>query len=162
MKIFTPLTKANLSLKIFSLIKIPLIHYCRPKIIEINDQKVVVKIPLKKRTKNHFNSMYFGALAIGADVAGAFMAFYLVKKKKQKISLIFKDFKADFLKRPDDDVYFTCEEGHIISKIIDQTINTGERVDQPVNIVATVPSLSGDEPVAKFVLTISVKVRKSK
>jgi len=87
--------------------------------------------------------------------------FYLVKKKKQKISLIFKDFKADFSKRPDDDVYFTCEEGHIISKIIDQTINTGERVDQSVNIVATVPSLSGDEPVAKFVLTISVKVRKS-
>ncbi len=33
---------------------------------------------------------------------------------------------------------------------------TGERQNLPVNIIATVPEIS-DEPIAKFVLTLSIK-----
>ena len=50
--------------------KIPMIGYTGLKLIEITDATTKVKIKLKRRTKNHLNSMYFGALAIGADGAG--------------------------------------------------------------------------------------------
>ena len=56
--------------------KIPMLGYTAPKLIELNNNKAKVKIKLKRRTKNHLNSMYFGALAVGADVAGGIHAFY--------------------------------------------------------------------------------------
>ena len=38
-----------------------------------------------------------------------------------------------------------------------KAIETGERVNLPVPVTATVPSVFGDEPVAEFVITLSVK-----
>ena len=38
-----------------------------------------------------------------------------------------------------------------------ETMSTGERVNQPVTIIATCPSLHGDEPMAEFTLTLSIK-----
>ena len=100
------LKKANRRLWLFGLIKIPLIGFVRPRLIELSDTKMVVKIPLRRRTKNHLNSMYFGALAIGADLSGAFQAFHIAEEANRKLSIVFKDFKADFISRPENDVFF--------------------------------------------------------
>jgi hypothetical protein len=134
-----------------------MIGWCRPKILSIDDKHVTMKIPLGRRTKNHLNSMYFGALAVGADVAGGFLAMAMAEQRGVKISLAFKSVQADFHKRPEGDVIFTCQDGEKISAMIGNAIETGERINQPVTIVATCPSLHGDEPMATFELTLSVK-----
>ncbi len=154
------LYKANIYLSWFGFFKVPLIWLCRPKLITLNDQRVEVKIPLKRRTKNHLNSMYFGTLAVGADVAGGFLAMSKAKERGEKISLAFKGVSAQFLKRPEADVIFTCLDGKLIDEMLDQTIETGERVNQDVTIVATCPSIDGDAPMATFSLTLSVKVKR--
>ena len=51
-------------------VKIPMIRFTNPKLLAIDDNSVRVKIKLRRRTKNHLNSMYFGALSVGADIAG--------------------------------------------------------------------------------------------
>ena len=40
--------------------------------------------------------------------------------------------------------------------MVDETVRTGERVNRPINVIATVPSIA-DEPVAQFVLTLSLR-----
>jgi hypothetical protein len=100
--------------------------------------------------------MYFGVLSVGADVTGGFLAMKLIQASKSKIALIFKDFHADFLKRAEGDVHFVCEDGIAIQNLVNTAEETGERQNLPVNIIATVPEIS-DEPVAKFVLTLSIK-----
>lgn len=155
---FSTLTKVNFYLNVFAITKVPLIWICRPKIIAIDNEKVVVKIPLKRRTKNHLNSMYFGVLAVGADVAGGFLAMSKAKDNNKKISLAFKQVEARFLKRPEADVVFTCTEGEAIDEVLQQSSESGERVNRSVRIVATCPSIHGDEPMAEFDLTLSVKV----
>ena len=147
---------ASFQLLIFGLIKIPLIFFCIPKIIKISDNNVEVKLKLNYRTKNHLKSMYFGALSIGADVTGGFFAMRLISNKKYNISLIFKDFHADFLKRAEGDVHFVCSDGKKISALVDKAAKTGERQNMPVHIDAIVPSDSTD-PIAKFILTLSLK-----
>jgi hypothetical protein len=101
--------------------------------------------------------MYFGVLAAGADCAGGLMAMLLTQKSSKKISLIFKDFHAEFLKRPEGDVYFTCEQGAAIQKLVEDTENSTERQNLSVEIIATVPKVSASEPVARFALTLSLK-----
>lgn len=156
----SPLAKANLYLSVFGFFKVPLIWLCRPKLLELNDERVRLRIPLKRRTKNHLNSMYFGTLAVGADVAGGFLAMDKAKHRGEKISLAFKGVSAEFLKRPEADVVFSCEDGSLIDEMLDETISTGERVNREVKIVATCPSLHQDEVMADFSLTLSVKVKR--
>ncbi|CAH0526018.1 DUF4442 domain-containing protein [Vibrio hippocampi] len=155
----SPLTKANLYLSLFGIFKVPLIWTCRPKLKSLDDDKVVVAMPLKRKNKNHLNSMYFGALAVGADVAGGFMAMSKAKQRGVPISLAFKGVQAEFLKRPEADVEFVCHDGKLIDEMLDTTMASGERVNQAVKITALCPSLHGDEPMAEFSLVLSVKAK---
>jgi len=151
------LKKAQRMLFMFGLFKIPLIGYVRPRLLEITDSRMVIKIPLRRRTRNHLGSMYFGALAIGADLAGAFQAFQVAEQMKRNVSIAFKNFEADFLKRPETDVYFIAEDGLMIQEMVDESIKTGERVTKNVNITAVTGYPQNPEIVAEFVLGLSVK-----
>tara|TARA_B100000959_G_C14898727_1_gene589926 strand:+ start:678 stop:1151 length:474 start_codon:yes stop_codon:yes gene_type:complete len=146
----------NRLIRLFGLTKVPMIWYCRPKVIEHTDEKIEIKIPLKRRTKNHLGSMYFGVLAVGADITGGFLAMDPIQESGRKIALIFKDFKADFLKRPEGDVHFICNDGLAIKELVDKVVNSTERHNYKLNIEAVVPSISS-EVVAKFELTLSLK-----
>ncbi len=153
----SPLTQANLFLQVFGFTKVPMIFYCRPRVLELNEKRAVIKIPYGRRTKNHLNSMYFGALCVGSDIAGGMIAMYIMNKKKLKLSLAFKDLKVEFLKRPETDVYFTCEDGDKISEMIRKSIETGERINEPVFIKASISPEPNAEAYATFVLTLSLK-----
>ena len=154
--IFSPQTITTWKMRLFGLTRIPLIFFCWPQVVSITDTSLEVKIKLNRRTLNHLNSMYFGVLSVGADVTGGFLAFEYMRTSKSKITLIFKDFHADFLKRAEGDVHFLCDEGQAIQELVRQANKTGERENMPVHIIATVPSISKD-PVAKFILTLSIK-----
>ena len=156
---FSELTKANLYLKFFGFKKIPLLWFCRPKIIHLDSNSVEIKIPLRRRTKNHLGSMYFGALSVGADITGGFLAMLCIQNSKKKVALIFKDFKAEFLKRAEGDVHFQCTQGPDIVNLVEETISSGKRKNMVVYIDALVPSISKDI-VAKFELTLSLKEKK--
>lgn len=142
----------------FGLFKVPLILFCRPKVIEITEKRAEIAISLNYFTRNHLKSMYFGTLAVGADCAGGLLAMYQIRKSRKKVSLIFKDFKAEFLKRPEARTHFLCGDGEAIEQAVAQTVQTGERVSVPLTIIATTPKISGEEPVARFQLTLSLKV----
>ncbi len=154
---FADLKTANRSLWALGIFKIPLIFFCRPKIHEISDEKCVIRIPCKRRVKNHVNSMYIGALTIGADLAGGFLAMRHIEKTGKKIVLIFKDMKADYLKLIEGDAYFTCTDGEKVKAAVNLAASTGERQNVPVQISVTVPSHLGDEPAAEYTLTLSIK-----
>lgn len=152
----------NMLLKTFGLIKVPMIGYLKCSLVEVNNQRCEVKIPLTRRSKNHLNCMYFGALSAGADCAGGFMSMYLIYQQKLPVSLIFKDFKADFLKRAEGDVHFISEDGQTIQKQLDEAMESGERVNNTVRVYAVVPSVDPNEVVANFELTLSIKKKSSK
>lgn len=151
------LKKAKRMLWQFGLFKIPLIGFVRPRIIELTDKTLIVRIKLRRRTRNHLGSMYFGALSIGADLSGAFQAFQVADQMKRKLSIVFKDFKADFIKRPETDVYFVSEAGDQIRKMAEQSIVTGERVTEPIQIKAVTGFPDHSEVVAEFLLGLSIK-----
>jgi len=147
----------NLFIKYFGLTKVPLIFYCRPKVVKLSNSSVTLKIPLLRRTKNHVGSMYIGALAVGADLTSALLALNIINKSKIKIIPIFKDLNANFLKRAEGDVHFVCNEGEKINKMIDTVIKDKIRVNEKINVVAYVPDKLGENPVAEFSLTLSIK-----
>lgn len=136
-----------------------LLYFVQPKVIDVSERRCEVVVPLTWRTKNHLKSMYFGALCIGADIAGGLIAFHLMQKKKLRFSFVFKEIRAEFLKRPEDDVHFTCEDGETVQQLVARADASGEREETMVHVIARVPTKFGDEPVARFEMTLSVKKR---
>jgi hypothetical protein len=149
------LVKIRWKLFLLGLFKIPLIFFVSPKIISISSETCIVKIKLKRRTKNHINSMYFGALAVGADVAAGIHAYYLSEIYQNKITLAFKSLSAEFLKRAETDVTFTCDEGKKIATIIEKSKLEDQRINDMVEVLAY---NSTNEIVAKFKMELSIKV----
>lgn len=152
--------KQTLGMRLFGWLKIPLLASVRPSVVELTETRCIVRVPLRRWTKNHLGSMYFGALAIGADCAGGLLAMDQIKRSGQEVSLVFKAFQATFLKRPESDVYFICEEGEAIRDQVRRALAADERLTEPMHIQAAVRLPDGTfEPVAEFTLELSLRRR---
>jgi hypothetical protein len=134
-----------------------MIAWVRPIVVAQTDERCEIRIPLSWRTRNHLGSMYFGALWTGADAAAALIGLKVAQELSEAVSFIFKDAQAEFLKRPEADVHFVCEQGREIRQLFEKARASGERENLPIHVVATVPTVFGQEPVARFTLTLSVK-----
>ncbi|HJV48969.1 MAG TPA: DUF4442 domain-containing protein [Geothrix sp.] len=152
--------KQTFGMRLFGWLKIPLLASVRPSVVELSETRCVVRVPLRRWTKNHLGSMYFGALAIGADCAGGLLAMDQIKRSGRPVSLVFKAFQATFLKRPESDVYFICEDGAAIRDQVGRALASEERITEPMRIQAAVKQSDGTfEPVAEFMLELSLKRR---
>lgn len=152
------LFKETILLRAFGWAKIPLIGLLRPKVLKLDSEACEILIPRGYWSKNHWGSLYFGALAVGADIAGGLYAMTRIQREKLPVSLIFKDFKAVFLKRPDAHTVFRCADSGKIDELIARTLASSERQDVTVLIEAfLIQDKQFKDPVARFDLTVSLK-----
>ena len=141
-------------------LRIPVLLFIGPRVLELDDEGAAVMVPLGWRTKNHVGSMYVGVMAAAADLASGMNAFSLIRSRYRQVVPVFKYASMEFLKRADGDTVFRTREGRRIAGAMEQAVRTGQRVTLPVEVVATVPSRYGDEPVARFTMGLSVKERR--
>jgi hypothetical protein len=152
--------KPTTMVRLWSLRNVFLLWLIRPSVLELTDDRCVVRVPLNWRTRRRdIKAMYLGTLCMGADVAAGLISFKLVMDRKLNVSFVFKDIRGEFLKRADGDVVFTNNDGPMIQQMVARAMESGERQEATVHVLATVPEKYGDEPVAKFELTLSLKRR---
>eukprot|EP01104_Vermistella_antarctica_P002774 TRINITY_DN12991_c0_g1_i1.p2 TRINITY_DN12991_c0_g1~~TRINITY_DN12991_c0_g1_i1.p2 ORF type:complete len:174 (-),score=21.02 TRINITY_DN12991_c0_g1_i1:61-582(-) len=158
--VFPSPLRETIGVNLFGMVNVPALFFCRPKVMSVTDDRLEVKIPLSRRTKNHVKSMYFGVLAVGADVTGGMLAMRHSDAQKANVTLLFKDFQIDFHRRALGDVHFVCEDGPQIGEAVRQCVEQDKRVNIPVAIKCFVPSEDVSDPVASAVLTLSLKPSK--
>lgn len=150
------LKKMRWMLFLLGCVKIPIIGFVKPRLVALDEERASVTIRLRRRSKNHLNSMYFGALAVGADVAAGLHAFYFAEKMGKKVSFAFKGMKAEFLMRAESDIEFISEDGAKVSDAMNRSLELGERINEPIMVVA---KNTKNEVVATFEMIVSVKVK---
>jgi hypothetical protein len=153
------LKRAKRMLWLFGLFKIPMIGFCRPRIESLDENHIRISIPTNFLTRNHLKSMYFGALAVGADLAAGFHVFMLAEELKLKASFAFKSFQAEFLYRPEGRVYFESQSGAVVRRMLETSAKSGERINEKIPVTAWTENKNGKTEVAQFVLECSVKVK---
>lgn len=153
------LLKYTALIRLYTFLKIPLLWSVRPSLISVDDEKTVLKVPLFRRTQNHLKVMYFGALAMGGEACVAAAAIKAIHDSGKKVDYIFKDFHADFLKRAESDVHFICEQNKAIVELVQKAISSKVRESQKFESYALTPDKTGNEKVASFTVTLSVKYR---
>lgn len=153
--------KLSMMVNLFSWFKIPLLAYIRPKVIRIDDEEALLRVKLNSRTRNHLNVMYFGALAMGAELSVALMIVQFMNEKKKPMEFIFKDFECKFLKRADGHTYFSCPESGAVRKLCEQYFETGDRIESTHSGFAYTNSET-KEPIMEYKVTVSMKNRRFK
>lgn len=144
--------------------RIPLIAFVSPRIREFDEKKCILEIPLGYRTKNHLGAMYFGALAIGAELSIAVAAVLAIQESGERIDFVFKDFDAKFLKRAEGDVHFVSLEVDEVKKMIRDSVGVADRIERKFKGFAYVPGkektpIESAIPVMTYELTLSVRNR---
>lgn len=144
-----------------SLLKIPLLAFCTPRVIVLDHERSEVRIGLGWRTRNHLGVMYFGALAMGAELSIALKAVEEIQRSGMRIDFLFQDFKADFRRRADGDVNFICLEAAQVAALVEKAKNSDERHAAHFKGAAYVVG-KPDEPVMTYELTLTMKRRVKK
>ncbi len=138
-------------------LRIPFLLFLGPRVLELDEKGCALLLPLRFLSRNHVGSMYIGAMVAGADLTAGMCALRVIRQKDSRIVPIFKDLRAEFLKLADGDVVFRTVQGQDVAEAVERAHTTGERVTIPVEIAATVPSKYGEEPVARFIMGLSMK-----
>ncbi|MEK6553619.1 MAG: DUF4442 domain-containing protein [Bdellovibrionota bacterium] len=147
-------------LKLFGLAQIPLLFMVNPKVLKVDNESCDLYVPLNYVTQNHLKSMYFGALAIGADAVVAILALNVAEQYKDKATMVpvFKNLTVDFLKRAETGVVFRCEQGAKINGMVQEALAKNERVTAPIDVVAF-SKKNPEEIFARFTLGLSLKAK---
>lgn len=150
------LKKMKRQLFLLGRFRIPMLGFTGVRLLDINDTTAKVSVKLKRKTKNHLNSMYFGALAVGADVAGGIHAFYFADKHNKKVSFAFKGMNCEFIKRAESDCTFVSNDGKLVEDAVLKSIATGDRVNETTRVEVFDTE---QELVATFEMVVSVKCK---
>ncbi len=143
-------------MRLYMLKKLPLALIAGLKVIEIDDNKASVSIPFKFLNQNPFQSIYFAALAMAAELSTGILALTSVQAASKPVSMLVFEMNANFTKKAKSKIVFTCTQGNEISEAIEESIRTGEGKIVTVNTVGV--DEAGDK-VAEFNFTWTFKVK---
>lgn len=154
--------KINAVLQVVTLFKIPLLGFMKPRVIELSEERCIVRIGLNYVTRNHLRSMYFGALAMGAEVSIGLKVFEKIQLHKAPVNFVFKDFDCRFHRRAQTDIDFCFLHIAEVEKLIADAISSGQRVEKRFEGFAVEkgkdPSqIKDEEKIMSYGLTLSVK-----
>jgi hypothetical protein len=151
---FLKMARNNSRMKLFMLKKLPLALLVGLKIIEINSEKAVVSIPYKFLNKNPFQSIYFAALSMAAELSTGALAMAAISERNVPISMLVFGMEARFLKKAQTKILFTCQQGYEIRQAIDKCLESG--AGETVRVLSKGIDKSGTE-VAEFYFTWTFK-----
>ncbi len=129
-----------------------------PKVIRLDDTVAEVSVKRWWLTGNHVGSMYFGALAMAAELSTALQLLNRLKNERLALTFIFKDAQFDFLKRAEGTVIFHIDEVQKVNELIDEAFRTNSRTDRLISGYA----YSEKDPQTKvlsYKITLSVKTK---
>ncbi|WP_075352405.1 PaaI family thioesterase [Algoriphagus marinus] len=134
------------------LAKLPSAVFWRIRIKSISPEKCEVTIPYFWRSQNPFKSIYFAAMAGAAELSTGALC-QLALAGKGKFSMLVVDFRAEYFKKANEKITFTCNQGIELFELIDSMDINGT---EQLMLVSSGKNPKGEE-VARFYVTWSFK-----
>lgn len=147
-----------LLMNVFLWRKLPAAYWAGVRLVSVNEQKAVTKIPYKRMSQNPFGSIYFACLGMAAELSTGILALAAIQGAKPSISMLVSKVESSFTKKASEITYFTCEEGDKVFAAVEKAKKGGEAVSVTLESIGR---LGDGTEVARFHITWSFKARKS-
>ena len=105
------LLKNPLAINMFMLAKLPLALMAGLKVRNIDADICEVSVPYGWRSTNPFQSTYFAALTMAAEMSTGALAISLVRASPRPISMLVVNVEGEFVKKATSLTTFRCEAG---------------------------------------------------
>ncbi|MCE7056179.1 DUF4442 domain-containing protein [Algoriphagus sp. AGSA1] len=134
------------------LIKLPSAVFWGLRLKALDAEKCVVTLPYSWRTQNPFKSIYFAAMAGAGELSTGALC-QLVISDIGKFSMLVVDFRAEYFKKANQSINFTCVQGQELFQLL-RSIPVGET--GKLTMVSTGRNRQ-EEEVARLYVTWSFK-----
>jgi hypothetical protein len=145
-----------LQFRLFLLSRLPSAFFSGVRIREVDEKRCVVTVPYKWFSQNPFRSTYFACLSMAAEMSTGALAMAHLYKRMPPVSMLVIKVESEYFKKATGRSTFTCEDGPLLEKGIENAVATGE--GQVVRARSIGRNSSGDV-VAEFYVTWSFKAK---
>jgi hypothetical protein len=141
---------------IWLLVKLPLAWIAGSRVSRIDMDGCAISMPYGWRNQNPFRSMYFAAQSMSAEMSTGMLCLLAIENSGESIAMLVSHNSAEFSKKADRHVTFTCNDGQKMFDAVAETCRTGEPVLVEMN---TVGVMDNGVEVSRFSFTWTVKKR---
>jgi hypothetical protein len=110
----------------FLFFKLPSAFLCGVRVKQLDQDKCLVTVKHRWINQNPFNSMYFAVQGMAAELSTGALVMNHIQNSGKKISMLVANNKSNFSKKATGRITFTCVDGYLASKTIQEAIETGE------------------------------------
>lgn len=121
----------------FLFFKLPSAYWCGVRVKKINNSVCTVQVKRSWINQNPFKSMYFAVQAMAAELSTGALIMNHVYKSGRNISILIISSKANFSKKADGVITFSCNDGVLSEQIIQKAIATGQGQTIWMNSIGT-------------------------
>ena len=125
MKISTMKMSAS-NINWFLIAKLPAAYLCGVRVKVINDKSCTVSIRESFINKNPFNSIYFAAQSMAAELSTGALVMKELQESGHSISMLVTNCKMNFQKKAKGKLLFICDQGEEVAATILAAIKTKE------------------------------------
>ncbi|MDP4149909.1 MAG: DUF4442 domain-containing protein [Bacteroidota bacterium] len=142
--------------RLYLLLRMPSAYFAGLRIREIDASRCSVTVPYSWFSKNPFRSTYFACLGMAAEMSTGLLAMSNVYELDPPVSMLVVSLEASFSKRAVGKTVFTCSDGQLLRKVIEEAVISGESRSFRARSLGT---NAAGETVAEFFITWSFKVK---
>jgi hypothetical protein len=152
---FTRRIKKSFALMSFFLGKIPTLWWWGVSIQEIDGHHARISLPYSWRTQNPFKSIYYAAQSGAAELASGLLA-TMATVGMGSISILVTEVSGTYIKKANQTVFFTCEQGEEIRKTVLLAVKEKQATTIQTKVIGT---FSDGTIVSSHFITWSFKSR---
>lgn len=136
--------------------QLPLAWFAGLRITKLDTEGCVVTVPYGWRSQNPFQSIYFAAQAMAAEMSTGALGVLATENAPKKSAMLIVGMKAEFTKKANQLTTFTCEDGYKVFEAVEKACATGEGITVETTSIGRMKD--GTE-VSKFTFIWSYKAR---
>jgi hypothetical protein len=155
---FLALVQNSWKFRLFMLSKLPAAFFSGVRVKEIGVDAAKITVPYKWFSQNPFRSTYFACLSMAAEMSTGLLCMMHVHGRRPAVSMLVVKLEGEFLKKATDITTFTCTDGPMIARAVEEAVTSGDSVQIRSESIGL--SASG-EVVAIFHVTWSFRVKSS-
>ena len=110
----------------FNLIKLPSVFFSGIRVKTLSDTSCTASVKHKWINQNPFKSMFWAVQGMAAELTTGALVMMKIKASGKNISMLVANNKATFTKKATGRITFSCNDGKIVDKAINEAIKTGE------------------------------------
>lgn len=145
--------------RLFLFTRLPAAWIAGVRVREISEDSCRVTVPFKWLSQNPFRSTYFACLSMAAEMSTGALAMAHLYKSNPPVSMLVVKVESEYFKKATTRTSFTCEDGLLFQKAVEETIATGE---PRIVRARSVGKNKEGEVVAEFYITWSFKAKPKK